>query len=242
MNVKQIARWTGVAVSVASVLFAFLTHLGVWNNWRGDNFLAEVSTRFDSSYSQDAGRPVRPGDSAWPIVMRVIAKYSHAKLLAGREPRVFARFVAVASARNEAAHSEWTAPTTPVALLYKEWPGHGPVPPEDFVIVGTIGDLHAWIQRDESDFDFFIRTIFSACCPLASLCSWRCLKRRPHRTRPLPWCLAWLRRSVRLQMSNPTLSTKKTIPLRPRETAAPAHADQPAQQSKSARQSELRIG
>ena len=110
---------------------------------------------------------MRPGDSAWPIVMRVIAKYSHAKLLAGREPRVFAQFVAVASARNEAAHSEWTAPTTPVALLYKEWPGHGPVPPEDFVIVGTIGDLHAWIQRDESDFDFFIRTILfgvlSAC-------------------------------------------------------------------------------
>ena len=97
--------------------------------------------------------------------MRVIAKYSHAQLLAGREPRVFVRFVAVASAQNEAAHSEWTAPTTPVVLLYKDWPGH--VPPEDVVLVGTIGDLHTWIQRDESDFDFLIRTILfgalSAC-------------------------------------------------------------------------------
>jgi hypothetical protein len=167
MNVKQIARWAGVGVSVASVLFAILTYLGVWNEWRGDNILAEVATRFDSSYSQDAGRPVRPGDKAWPVVMRVIAKYSHAQLLAGREPRVFARFVAVASALNEAAHGEWTAPTTPVALLYKEWPGHGFVPPEDVVFVGTIGDLHTWIQRDESDFDFLIRTILfgtlSAC-------------------------------------------------------------------------------
>jgi hypothetical protein len=167
MNVKQIARWTGVGVSVASVLFAILTYLGVWNEWRGDNLLAEIATSFDSSYSQDAGRPVRPGDKAWPVVMRVIAKYSHAQLLVGREPRVFARFVAVVSAQNEAAHGEWTAPTTPVALLYKEWPGHGVVPPEDVVFVGTIGDLHTWIQRDESDFDFLIRTIlfgvFSAC-------------------------------------------------------------------------------
>jgi hypothetical protein len=120
LNVKQIARWTGVGVSMVSVLFAILTYLGVWNEWRGDNLLAEVSTRFDSSYSQDAGRPVRPGDKEWPVVMRVIAKYSHAQLLAGRDPRVFARFVAVASAQNEAAHGEWTAPTTPVALIYKE--------------------------------------------------------------------------------------------------------------------------
>ena len=75
MRVKQVARWTGVGVSVASVLFAILTYLGVWNEWRGDNLLAEVATRFDSSYSQEAGRPVRPGDKAWPVVIRVITKY-----------------------------------------------------------------------------------------------------------------------------------------------------------------------
>ena len=110
---------------------------------------------------------MRPGDRAWPAVMRVITRYSRAQLLTGREPRVFAQFVAIASAQNEAAHGEWTAPTTPVALLYKEWPGHGFVPPEDVVFVGTIGDLRTWIQRDESDFDFLIRTILfgslSAC-------------------------------------------------------------------------------
>lgn len=71
------------------------------------------------------------------------------------------------AAQNQAAHGEWTAPTTPIALLYKEWPGHRFVGPEDVVFVGTIGDLHAWMQRDESDFDFLIRTILfgtlSAC-------------------------------------------------------------------------------
>jgi len=66
MNVKQIARWIGVCVSVASVLVAILTYLGVWNEWRGDNLLAEVATRFDSSYSQDAGRPVRASDKRGP--------------------------------------------------------------------------------------------------------------------------------------------------------------------------------
>jgi hypothetical protein len=136
-------------------------------NGGGTNALADVAGHFDSSYSQDAGLPVRPGDKAWPIVMRVIAKYSHVRLPTEREPLVFGRFVAVASAQNDAAHGEWTAPTTPVALLYKEWPGHGFVPPEDVVFVGTIGDLHTWIQRDESDFDFLTRTILfgalSAC-------------------------------------------------------------------------------
>lgn len=159
MNAKQIARWSGVGISFASVLFATLAYLGVWNEWRGDNLLAEVAARFDSSYSKDSGRPVRPGDKAWPVVMRVIAKYSNAQLPMGREPKVFARLVAVASAQNEAARGEWTAPTTPVTLIYKEWPGHGEVSPEDYVLVGTIGDLHTWIQRDESDFDFLVRTI-----------------------------------------------------------------------------------
>jgi hypothetical protein len=41
------------------------------------------------------------------------------------------------------------------------------VGPEDVVFVGTIGDLHTWMQRDENDFDFLIRTILfgalSAC-------------------------------------------------------------------------------
>jgi hypothetical protein len=167
MDLKQTARWAGAGVSIASVLFAIGTYLGVLNEWRGDNLLSDLATRFDSSYPQDAGRPVRPGDEAWPVVMRVIKKYSHAQLLPGREPRVFARFVAVAAAQNQAAHGEWTAPTTPIALLYKEWPGHGFVGPEDVVFVGTIGDLHAWMQRDESDFDFLVRTILfgtlSAC-------------------------------------------------------------------------------
>lgn len=31
--------------------------------------------------------------------------------------------------------------------------------PADYRVVGTLGDLHNWIRNDESDFDFFWRTI-----------------------------------------------------------------------------------
>jgi hypothetical protein len=158
-NFKFIVRWLGVIVSALSVIFAILTYLGLWNFLRGDNLLADVAARFDRSYAEDAGLPVRPGDKEWRPLMRVVTRYSHAQLPTDKQPRVFARSVAVTSARNEAARAEWTAPSTPIMLLYKEWPGHGLVTPDDYRIVGTIEDLHNWIRNDEADFDFLVRTI-----------------------------------------------------------------------------------
>ena len=59
---------------------------------------------------------------------------------------------------------EWTAPTTPIVLIYKEV---GPASDEDVKIVRTIQDLHEWVRKDEGDFDFRVRTIIfgllSAC-------------------------------------------------------------------------------
>jgi hypothetical protein len=156
---KSIVRWAGVGLSALSVVFAILTYLGVWNSLRGDTLVADLASRFDQSYTQDAGRPVRPVDKEWPPLLRVIRAYTHAKLPTDREPLLFARSVAVLSAQSEEAHAEWTAPSTPIMLLYKEWPGHGPVTPEDYRIVGTLGDLHDWVRNDESDFDFVVRTI-----------------------------------------------------------------------------------
>jgi hypothetical protein len=121
--------------------------------------LADVAARFDRSYSKDAGLPVRPGDKEWPPLMRVITKYSRVELPTNKKPCVFARAVAVTSAKNESALGEWTAPTTPILLLYKEWPGHGSLTPDDYRTVGTIEDLHTWIRRDEADFDFLVRII-----------------------------------------------------------------------------------
>jgi hypothetical protein len=166
-DLRSTARWLGVLVSVISVVFAILTYLGVWNEWRGDNLAAAAATRFDKSYSQDASRPVRNGDKEWSPLMRIITKYSHTDFPRDKEPRVLARQVAIASAKDPSG-AEWTAPTTPLVLLYRNWPGlGGDISADEFRIVGTIEDLHDWIRRDEADFDFLVRTIIfgvlSAC-------------------------------------------------------------------------------
>jgi hypothetical protein len=146
-----------------------MTYFGVWNHLRGDDLVSKIAARFDKSYSEDASIPVRRDDQEWQPLLRIIRTYTHTELPRDREPLVFARFAAVSSAKTEAGGkliAEWTAPTTPLALIYREWPGQQ-VPNEDYRIVGTIQDLHDWIRADEADFDFFCRTIIfgvlSAC-------------------------------------------------------------------------------
>jgi len=157
-DLKSTVRWLGVAVTAATFVFSLLTSWGFWNEWRGDNSLLEVAARFDKSFTTDASSPVRPSDPAWLPLMRVIRKYSHADLPTDREPLVFARSKAILSAKDNDSGTEWTAPTTPIVLIYKEWPGHGDVPRGDWRTVGTIEDLHNWIRNDEADFDFRVRT------------------------------------------------------------------------------------
>ena len=99
-------------------------------------------------------------DQAEHPLMRIITSYTHANLPKDKQPQVFARAVAVSSAKSDVG--EWTAPTTPIYLLYGEWPTPGK---DDLKLgqtawaVGTIGDLHEWIRRDQADFDFFWRTL-----------------------------------------------------------------------------------
>jgi hypothetical protein len=157
-DLKPLIRWLGVSVSALSVLFAFLTYLGLWNELRGDNLVAALASRLDTSYAQ-VSRQVREGDKEWPPLMRLIKKNTHADLPKDKTPIVFARQVAVASFKQEGSEAEWTAPTTPIILLYKEL-GHGdPLSADDWRIVGTIEDLHNWVRADEADFDFLVRTI-----------------------------------------------------------------------------------
>jgi hypothetical protein len=156
---KQLFRWLGVFLSGAAVLFAFLSYCGFWSSIRGDDLLAALSDRFDKSYG-DVNRVVKPHDREWRPLLRVIKRYTHADLLQEKEPMVFARGQAIASFETPAG--EWTAPTTPIVLMYRDWPAPGTgtlIKGKDFVIVGTLADLHDWIRRDQSDFDFFWRTL-----------------------------------------------------------------------------------
>jgi hypothetical protein len=167
-DARNIARWGAVLLSLVSIVFAALSYFGFFNYVRGDDLLDALASRLDTSYATDVSRQVRPPDPEWHPLMRVIRSYSPARatIPRDREPVVFARMAAVASAKSEAG--EWTAPTTPIVLLYRELsPGTSLLPGQDGWTIGTLGDFHEWIRRDEADFDFFWRTLIfgalSAC-------------------------------------------------------------------------------
>jgi hypothetical protein len=155
----------------AFAIVSFTTH---WDWWRGDDMVEKVAERFDLSYSDDAARPVQQGDPEWPPLLRLIEQYSpdRGELPKDRPPVMFARDQAIASVKT--TNGDWTAPTTPIVLLYRKSPepgSQGFKPGQDAFVIGTIGELHDWVRRDRADFDFFWRTIIfgllSACVGVA---------------------------------------------------------------------------
>jgi len=157
---KQVFRWLGVVVSAVAVVFALLSYYGFWSYIRGSDMLNALADRLDTSYAVNVSRQVRPVDPEWRPLIRIIKKYTRADLLKDKAPVVFARSQAITSAVTNAG--EWTAPATPVMLMYREWPAPGTgdfIKGKDFVTIGTLGDIHDWIKKDESDFDFFWRTL-----------------------------------------------------------------------------------
>ena len=158
-TIRQVIRWLGVALSLAAVLFAVLTYAGFWNRVRGIDSLTALASRLDTSYA-DVARQIRPADSEWKPLLRIITAYTNTALPKDRQPVVFARSVAVSSVKTDSG--EWTAPTTPIVLFYREWPAPGTGPFQlgrDAFVVGTLADLHDWIKRDQDSFDFFWRTL-----------------------------------------------------------------------------------
>jgi hypothetical protein len=173
-RIKTFARWAGVVLSILSVAFAVVSYTTRWDWWLHDDLVEKVAERFDLSYAKDASLPVQRGDPEWAPLIRVIERYSPRRddLPKDRPPMTFARFQAITAAQT--AYGEWTAPTTPVGLMYRKWPDPGSGPfkrDQDAFDIGTIGDLHDWIRRDRADFDFFWRTIIfgllSACVGIA---------------------------------------------------------------------------
>jgi len=85
----------------------------------------------------------------------------------------------VATLSNQTPNGEWTAPTTPILLLYKEWPGASDLHiGEDALVVGTIGSLHDWIKQDQADFEYLWRTIIFGALS-ASIAIFLLPRRRP---------------------------------------------------------------
>jgi hypothetical protein len=149
-----------VFLPLLTALFIISEHAGWWDRYLGLTEVIEATTRFETSYAE-VRRIIVPGDPAWAPMLDLIRRYSRVKLPAGREPRVLARYVAVASAKIDTGPgsiAEWTAPATPIVLLYQNW-SETTAPPSDYLIVGTIGDLRTWIDKRRADNNFFVRDI-----------------------------------------------------------------------------------
>jgi hypothetical protein len=165
MKRKTTRRWIEFAVSVLLPLgglsVVLLEHYGALDRLRGLNRVEEVADRFSHSYSPDASKPVYPDDVEWQPTIRLIKKYSKAKLRTDKEAQTIARFKATLSTQDPNG-SEWTSPSTPFAVLYRRWPQNSgsQIPPEDYTIVGSIGELQSWIAQSKSDFHFLINDVF----------------------------------------------------------------------------------
>lgn len=113
---RNAARWIGVALSAASVVFAILGYFDFWRHMPGNDLLDALANRLDTSYAENVSRQVRPGEPEWYPLMRGIT--ARANIPRDKTPVAFARSVAVVSAETTAG--EWTAPTTPLKLLFRE--------------------------------------------------------------------------------------------------------------------------
>src|SRR4029453_14760360 len=109
----------GVFLPLVTIVFVVSEHVGLWDRYLGLNHVIEAAGRLETSYAEGVDRILRPGEPAWAPLIKLIHRYSSAQLPADRQPKLLARFVAVASAKIDAGPgkiAEWTAPSTPITL------------------------------------------------------------------------------------------------------------------------------
>jgi hypothetical protein len=142
--------------------FILADRAGFWDHLSGLDLVEQAAARFERSYAPDASAPVRVGDKEWIPLLNLTSRYSHAQFPTDKQPRVIARFAAVSSARLPAegpVEAEWTAPSTPLVLMYRDWPGNV-VASDDYRIIGTIGNLREWISEAKDYRRFLVQDVF----------------------------------------------------------------------------------
>lgn len=154
---------TTVLIPVVAIGFIVVERVGLVDSIAGLDGVEEVAGRMESSYQPGVDRRIGPDERAWPAIRSLIDKYSTAELPSNQEPTALARFVAIASGSVQVGpdqFAEWTAPTTPIALIYG--PIDGSLQASDVVVVGDIGDLRDWMERRRADIRFWFLDIVIA--------------------------------------------------------------------------------
>lgn len=166
MNSEALSRRLAFCGSMLAVFILLFEHFGGLDRWLEIPLLNSVATRFEQSYGPGASRPIRPHDKEWTPTIRLIREYTRTTLPRDRQPLVIARAQALLSAQEPIGKGQivqWTAPSTPVLLLYKSWPGNKvKLSDEDARVVGTIGDLRSWINEYRNSWRFYINDLLFA--------------------------------------------------------------------------------
>src|ERR1700692_3267082 len=136
---------------------------GYWDRWTGLDLVEEVADRFDRSTGPDDAVPVRLGDKEFEPLIHVIKSYSVAKFADDKVPHVIVRLQAKVydtQSLGDGKTAQWTSPATPIAIMFYDWPNArfpgGAIPPDQFTVIGTLGNLHEWISRSREDRHFLI--------------------------------------------------------------------------------------
>ena len=135
---------------------------GYWDHVTGLDSAREVADRFERSVGPDDAVPVRAGEKDFEPVIALIRKYSSTKLVKGKPPQVVARMQATVYDAKPLGPggklAQWTSPATPILVYYYDWPNvrfpGGTIPDDEYSVVGTLGDLHDWINRAHEDLHF----------------------------------------------------------------------------------------
>jgi hypothetical protein len=162
-KIKHAADFLLLLLPLLYLAFLVADRYGVWDHLSGLDLVEHVAARFESSYGPDAARRVKVGDREWDPLIALIYKYSHANLPKDRAPKIVARWKSVASAvmteEGGAVLAQWTAPTTPFAVVFNPKPQ---MQKDDLMAVGTLADLRDWIQRAKDDRRFWVQDVFLA--------------------------------------------------------------------------------
>jgi hypothetical protein len=164
MNRDIISRRLAFGASILAFVILLAEYVGGLDYVLSIRLLQGAAERFELSYGPDASRPIKPSDREWEPTLKLIEDYTKTSLPENEQPRVIARSQAVFSAQEPMGKgqiAQWTAPSTPILLIYKNWPGNT-VSPKDYRIVGSIGDLRSWINQYRDRWKFRVNDLLFA--------------------------------------------------------------------------------
>lgn len=165
VKLRNVAKTVLLILPFFYLGFLLTDRYGLWDNLSGLSWSDRSEQRFEKSYARDSSIRVRSGDKAWMPTLKLIRKYSKANLQPDRESKVIARWQAALSTRTPTEgpiFSEWTAPSTPIVLLYEDLPmtADAKLDANDWVVVGTIGEWREWIVRAREERRFVVLNVF----------------------------------------------------------------------------------